>query len=311
VLGLGSTHVYELPQDLGAWLPQLEALEVFWTGVSTIPTGLTRLTRLHASNSFITQVAAVQHLVVLKELYLDAELSPPFQPLSHLTALEVLRLGSSRLLSEQEAATACVLGPLPHLRSLGLRANTALLAAGLQLVKGAQQLTELVVQPSCGAEQLAGLSQLGVLPQLQRLYIHPVGHGTVHDRQVPAAAVQWLRQQPRLTCLYLVNCSLKASLLEQLPSQLEYLDVGRCSVPEQPAALSHMTRLRALRLPSTWKSLHAASCLTRLEALHVPGIQGESGWAVLAQLPLLRARDVSPVGLPYIPHLFWGRSSVW
>jgi hypothetical protein len=86
-LDISAGYVEELPQQLGAWLPQLEGLEVGSTGIATLPPGLTRLTRLGADRSWIVRVESVAALVGLKDLDLtQCSLQQPLQALSCLTA---------------------------------------------------------------------------------------------------------------------------------------------------------------------------------------------------------------------------------
>jgi Leucine-rich repeat (LRR) protein len=134
-LSMRLTGMEELPADLGTWLPHLEELDVSLNPIQALPLGLTRLTRLVAQDTAITQVSSLQHLVALRELrgvQLECGGSHPqssLQPLTRLSALEALSLcwveGVSGHSARGQAAAqdgdrVCVLPPLPALRSLVL-----------------------------------------------------------------------------------------------------------------------------------------------------------------------------------------------
>jgi hypothetical protein len=314
-LDVSHTRMEQLPEELGTWLPQLEGLEVGVEGLPppalpAIPKSLTRLTRLGTVIS-VTQASAVQHLVSLKHLKL-CRLDPPFQPLSRLAALETLSFYWTCQVSEQEAAAVCIPGPLPNLRSLTFSAGTAIPAGGLQVLVGAQQLTHLSMEgPSAsdpGSDRLAALWQVGVLPQLQELVItarHSSRCAVLCD-----TALAWLQRQPRVTSLRMAGFKLEASQLEQLPCQLEILEVDDCTlVDDQLGVLTHLTRLHTLKLPHVQRVPPWLPRLVRLEVLHlrIHSFQQEDPcWELLTQLPLLRVVNERDARL-FVPHLCWGR----
>jgi hypothetical protein len=99
-LTIQNSGIAELPHQLGAWLPQLQVLEMGsyarWWGhaLSAIPLGLSRLTHLDVTRCSISSVSAVEHLVQLKRLCIRGNpLEPPFAALAKLTALEHLEFG--------------------------------------------------------------------------------------------------------------------------------------------------------------------------------------------------------------------------
>jgi Leucine-rich repeat (LRR) protein len=312
-LDLRGRHLIELPADLGTWLPQLEELDVCGTSVSDLPRSLTRLTRLAASGTRVTQVSAVAHLVTLKELCMESSvLRPPLQPLAQLSALERLQLGWSKRLPEEMAAQLHLPTPLPALCSLAVR-GPLLVDQVQEVVVGAQQLTRLALTINLGPEEVAALGQLGVLPRLKRLELSRVAGATQW-----AAAAPWLQQQPCLTSLKLSKGEAEGSLLPQLPAQLEELHIhpyvcveGSVQGVEQPTALTQLSRLRKLSITCHDNQVVPSwlSSLRSLEVLEVTGWKVYHGWEVLAQLPLLRQVRVEEQSLVHAlrhaPHLCW------
>jgi Leucine-rich repeat (LRR) protein len=323
-LDLGNTNVQELPQELGAWLPQLEGLDIGGTYVGELPQGLTSLTcltRLEAAYSNMVQVQSLTGLVGLKVLDLTAcQLRPPLQPLNHLGTLDTLHLQLALDLSAGEVETVAIPGPLPALRSFTLGGDAPLRVGQLQVVAGAQQLTQLTLRDCLDADQFARLGQLGVLPRLRRLCLG--GHG----QPSWAAALPWVTQQPHLVSLTLVGCTVEGPDFQQLPPQLEDLCLDKCALSAaQPAELTQLSQLRTLsmmhmglqRLPPWLASLqrlevlwlHSLHCTADFNTWRQP-CPVQEGWEVLVQLPLLRQvcapnDDMEPRILQHVPHLCW------
>jgi Leucine-rich repeat (LRR) protein len=309
VLRISGEATEELPAELGTWLPHLEELLVSDTAIRSLPPGLTRVTYLSASA--IHQVSEVTHLAALNRLELDTYyLEPPLQPLSQLTALKALSLG---LYEDGEEPQQCMLAPLPSLRSLEVRGWKPLQVAQVQgVVVSAQQLTRLCIEVSLAPEEVARLGQVGVLPQLQQLQLGHMPIDSKHDfaHWDASAAIPWLQQQPRLTSLTLVGCPVPGLLLQQLPPQLEELDIRQGAwLTDPPPTVAQLSRLRKLAL-SVEKHLPAwVSNLSSLEELRVSGWQVAGDWQVLAQLPVLRRvelpQPVKAQALCHAPHSCW------
>jgi Leucine-rich repeat (LRR) protein len=309
VLDLTHTWLRELPRPLGAWLPELEDLRIAGTFVWRVPNSLTRLTRLEAS-CFVRYVSYLQHLVQLKELVIEySDLRPPLQELSRLTALETLRLEWRDGVSREWTSPVSLQGALPRLRWLSLsKAPLAVLCAlGGAGMGHLTQLHLWGLEPTC----MGSIQQLGVLPQLQKVYLST---SSSEDSTLSwVAAATWLQQQPKLTNLGFHGGVVEVSVLEQLPPQLEELDLTRVKHPqvqeEQLSALTRLKQLRRLALPLESLTYLPSwlSCLSRLEELSSFCSDVQSGWEVLAALPRLRRLSCSTLGvlLEHAPHLCW------
>jgi Leucine-rich repeat (LRR) protein len=316
VLDLTQTWLRHLPRELGVWLPQLEELVITDSRIWRLPSGLTRLTRLEASACGIRYASYLQYLVQLKQLEMErCQLQPPLQQLSCLTTLETLKLGWVKGAgASYGVAPVSLQGAWPRLRSLTLIYAPLALLSGLPGVAGMGQLTQLFL---CGLEpsSLEAIQQLGVLPELQSIYLATSSKEDVPMSWAPAAP--WLQQQVRLTRLSMDGGMVEVSFLEQLPAQLEDLFlqwVQRCEVQEeQLSCLARLTRLRRLDLPKeTLTRLPPwLSCLSHLEKLVCYGksfdCSIQSGWEVLATLPLLRQVKVGMTSklVEHAPHLCW------
>jgi Leucine-rich repeat (LRR) protein len=311
VLNLREVRVEALPAELGTWLPQLEELDVaYGASISSLPADLTRLTRLDASHTGITQVSAVTHLVTLKELVLEGSvLAPPLQPLTQLSALEAFTLGwASQQLPQEVAAQLHLPTPLPALRHLDVKGPLRLQQLQ-EVVVGAQQLTHLALRVDLEQEAVADLWQLGVLPLLEQLVL---GWTFGDSGTTWTAAAPWLQQQPHLTSLRLDGVT-EWALLQQLPAQLEELGLRWSTLPPpQPAALTQLGRLRKVFLDChmlqplpPW-----LASLSSLEEVDAGEGNVQEGWEVLGQLPLLRRVTSVVTGwvAPFFqnaPHLYW------
>jgi Leucine-rich repeat (LRR) protein len=325
-LTLEVTGVAELPHQLGAWLPQLQELDIgsyrrgVRHGLTAIPLGLSRLTGLDVTRCSISSVSAVEHLVQLKRLCIRGNpLEPPFAALAKLTALEHLEISmyegsgsdeDSEGSAGGEGSDVVLPAALPRLSTLVLRTGPEgdPLPVIRQLVGGAACLTELRLH-GIGPDDGHGedLPQLGPLPALQVLQI-------THDGCVEYGydgLSKWLQQQEHVTSLVLhlpkeyvraPNASgngrgtmmYAPPLVWGLPPHLEQLQLKGSSQWSFPKCLKGSTSLRVLEICS-------GSCLdddgvpewvTSLTALE------EASWPVgdscdynqelLALLPLLR-----------------------
>jgi Leucine-rich repeat (LRR) protein len=285
LLDMSDPGVPELPEELGTWLPQLEVLQVDYTPITAVPKGLTRLTRLNISGTFVRYLADLPHdLGALKQLVLhQSMLRPPLEGLSRLSALETLHLGWQEEPSWDLSRASCLPGPLPRLTSLNLCAVPPGLLAGLRGGMGVQGVTHLTLE-ALERQHMAAVAQLGVLPHLKHLVL--MGSSGISW----AALGAWLHQQPSLVRLRLSSGHVEGQELQQLPEQLEELVVCWCQLPDgQLPNLAHLTRLRCLHVDHVhhlppW--LTALSSLEELVLLSSGGVL--SGAEVLAQLPNLR-----------------------
>jgi hypothetical protein len=313
-LDMSDPGVRQLPVKLGDWLPQLEVLQVDYSPIKAIPTGLTRLTRLTISSTQITSLDGLpSDLRALKQLVAhESLLQPPLQGLRRFSALELLHLGWQEDPCAWDSPTAGDLpGPLPRLRSLNLCAVPPGLLAGLEGSMGVQGVTHLTLE-ALEPPHMAAVETLGVLPHLQQLVL--MGSDAVSW----AALGAWLHQQPSLTRLRLGNGRVDGMELQQLPEQLEDLELVCCRLPEgQLPPCTHLTRLRRLRIDRLHLLLPWLAALTTLEELVLLGSgEDEPGWEVVAQLPLLRRVNAefnwdegtrTCAACLYAPHLCWAQ----
>jgi hypothetical protein len=329
-LCIDSCSNQELPEDFATWLPQLEELDVAYSRVRALPPGLTRLTRLRATKSKIRDISHISGLVALKELD-GVELScwgathQWLQPLSRLSALETLfmSLEGGPWRKEEGQGSRNALPPLPSLRSLRLCGYTRV--ADLQaVVSSAQQLTRLSFTLDAAGEEVEKLSQLGVLPRLELLELYRAQYGP--DMYTPLTAAAWLAQQLRLTDLTVTGCIVSGAALQQLPPQLERLNLGSCFLsPDQPAELTHLSCLRWVSMncqvtagPPHGVPIHVEgghdpepppwlSSLRSLEGMSVWGLEEAACRKLLLQLPGLRhvSFGMQKGLLRHAPHLCW------
>jgi hypothetical protein len=313
LLHLEHSGVQELPRDLGTWLPELTDLNISATAIRTVPTGLTRLTRLVASGWSVQKVSDIQHLVGLKELELEHTLlQPPIKELSRLTGLEKLHLDWAPSAAEAPGwangwASVNLQGYWPRLRSLHLDAAPLELLCALPGVAGMAQLTYLSID-SLAADHIEAVTRLGVLPELRQAWLST---SSMEGTTCWGPAAAWLQQQPKLTELCLMGGMVQGMHLEQLPAQLEVLCLNRVQVPDEDLGhLTHLQQLQRLYLPTQLTQLPPwLSCLPCLEVLHMESSEGAvgsaSGWEVLAEMPSLRQVRCCPEHLQHVPRLCW------
>jgi hypothetical protein len=316
-LSIASTHITELPHQLGVWLPQLECLVACGhSELAAIPHSLSRLTRLSASCCDITSLSAVSDLVHLRELQLSGnELQPPYEALSRLSRLEKLSVNIFR------DGTAVTSNPLPCLRSLWVSGAGQALAAS-ELVGSGRYLTLLELS-GVEQDQVEAMGQLGVLPVLQDVALHSRGG---IESLAPACA--WLQQQPQLHSLYVNSFGTYYGgepQLGLLPAGLKRLVICGVDVWEDASvreSLVALTGLRVLKLTSGCHPLMQPPPLPAwvlewvlsLEHLQLLGLfdvkAGHPGLEALKQLPLLRSVCADGIpgmapALPAAPHLCW------
>jgi Leucine-rich repeat (LRR) protein len=320
-LNLSQSWVAPLPEDLGQVLPSLEVLLVAVCGLSSIPPGLTRLTRLDVSDNPELQVegvAAVAEATSLRELDLSECHLRHLEGLSTLERLEVLVVrGAFYEPSYSDAEELGYLpepdfyGPyaeemgldadepptLPHLvnlRHLDLsrsywRVSTMLTMGGLQ------RLTRLdlayALKHEDGYGNAGNLPALGALPDLTELNLERV---LIDSSEWPAVGA-WLGQQSQLTRLCVSSnkemiappgnpehLQQYAEGFAQLPTQLVELDLRSSNLQVWPPRLSQMTDLKVLLLGDGNQWL--------------PG-ELPSWLPALQQLEVLEVEQVGPLGI--------------
>jgi hypothetical protein len=296
-----------VPEDLGSWMPQLEAFKLqSGGGLCRLPEGLTRLTRLEAPVSSSSRILGqLRECTTLVKLDLRLEGCVELRDSCNgLTRLEVLRLVR---VPRQSAASATPpgwrglqLGAVCRLRSLSLCGGSGSgMAAAVVSAAGHSQLTRLQLEADgppmeqAEAEQLFATGQLAKLQQLQL---------TCEVFPCPVQLGAWLGQQVQLTRLVLKSAAGLASsaALEQLPVSLCELHLPGLRKQQVPACLARLQQLQRLCLGASESAADVRqlpawlSQLQHLEWLDVSGTRVTSPQPVLGQLPLLRRVVLPP-----------------